>query len=190
MRFLRLLAVLSLFLFVAGTRRGVAQAAPTATGPGTSITLGGGYSIYHLQYGERYLGGAQGWVDANLFEHYGIEAEARRLRQNQDLQTHADTYMVGPRYSFHPHGYDMAPYLKMLVGVGKFSYPYGYAHGSYFVASGGGGVDLHVGNRIQFRLFDVEYQKWPQFTFGSMSSFGISTGFSIRLYRGPSWMSD
>lgn len=187
MQLLRSLAVLSLLLFgVSATT--FSQSLPTGTGPGTSVTLGGGYSIYHIPYGERDLGGYQGWVDAGLYWRASVEAEARQLRQNQDLGTHASTYLIGPRYSFRPSGFE--PYVKVLAGMGRFTFPYNYARGNYFVVAGGGGVDLHVGDRIRFRVLDLEYQEWPQFTFGSMNSFGISSGVSIVLYRGATRMSD
>jgi hypothetical protein len=186
MRSLRVLTALSL-LIAALSAKLFAQATATANGPGTEVTLGGGYSVFHIPYGQRDLGGAQGWMDAGLYWPVGVEAEARRLRQNQDLNTHADTYLIGPRYVFRPRA--LKPYVKVLAGLGEFNFPYNYAHGSYFVVAGGGGVDLRIRDRIYFRVLDVEYQKWPQFTFGPMSSFGISSGISIVLYRGQTWMS-
>lgn len=182
MELLRSLAPLFL-LFLAASGQLLAQALATATGPGTTVTLGGGYAVYHIPYGERYLGGEQGWIDANLYWPVGIEAEARHLRQGQDLNTHADTYLIGPRYTFRSRA--LKPYLKVLAGLGEFNFPYNYAHGTYFVVSGGGGVDLRIADRVQLRVLDVEYQRWPQFTFGSMSSIGISSGVSIILHRGP-----
>ena len=175
-----LMAVVLLF---AGARFVSAQALPAGVGPGTTVTIGGGYSVYHLDYGQRSLGGAQLWADGNLFWRTGLELEARRLRQNQDLNTHADTYLLGPRFVFSPRR--VQPYVKVLAGVGHFSYPYGYARGKYLVVAAGGGVDLRLNNRFQVRVIDVQYQDWPQFTFGAMHTYGISSGLSITLYRGP-----
>jgi hypothetical protein len=28
----------------------------------------------------------------------------------------------------------------------------------------------------------VEYQAWPQFTYGKLSSFGVSSGLRVRLF--------
>jgi len=163
----------------------VAQAVPTAIGPGSSIRVGGGVSAYHLDYGQRWLGGAHGWVDVNPTWRIGIEGEARRLRYNQDLNTHATTYLVGPRISLLPT--PIEPYVKVLAGSGRFSFPYNYARGNYLVVAAGGGVDLHLGDRVQVRLIDVEYQRWPQFTFGSMAPYGISAGVSYAIHRGETW---
>ena len=173
---------------LSGARAASAQALPTGTGPGTTVTVGGGYSVYHLDYGQRSLGGVQLWADGNLFWRTGLELEARQLRQNQDLNTHADTYLLGPRLVFSPRR--IQPYVKALAGIGHFSYPYGYATGRYLVAAGGAGVDLQLNDRLRIRVIDVQYQDWPKFTFGAMHTYGISTGLSFTLYRGPSWRSD
>ncbi|MBS1813931.1 MAG: hypothetical protein JSS87_03540 [Acidobacteria bacterium] len=164
------------------------QALPTAVGPGKSIKVGGGYALYRVDYGKRDIAGYQAWVDANFYWRIGVEAEARRLRHHTDLNTYADTYLIGPRWVLLRR--NLSPYVKGMVGVGKFNFPYNYGHGSYFVVAGGGGVDLPIAKRIQWRVVDVEYQKWPQFTFGSMTSMGVSTGISITLYHGATWRTD
>ena len=178
--------VLALLSSVASAVAG-AQALPTATGPGTSIQVGGGVSGYHLEYGQRWLGGVQGWVDYNPLLRFGIEGEARWLRYNQDLGTHAATYLVGPRFLLH-RGH-IEPYAKVLAGSGRFAFPYGYAHGDYFVVAGGGGVDLRLTPRLYIRVVDVEYQQWPKFTYGSMPSYGASAGISYVIHRGETWRS-
>ena len=184
MRIIPSAPLLPLLVFLACTSA-LGQARPTATGPGTFVSVGGGYAAYHLGYGQQGIQGGQAWADANLFWRAGLEAEARWLRINPSLGTHADTYLIGPRVSFRPG--PIEPYAKFLVGAGKFTFPYNDARGSYFVVDGGGGVDLHLNGRLQVRVVDFEYQAWPQFTFGSMKSYGISSGISLSLYRGSSW---
>ncbi len=175
-------------LLIAGllfARYAAAQALPTATGPGSSVRIGGGVADYHIQYGQRWLGGAQGWVDANTFWRFGIEAEGRWLRYNQDLGTHETTYLIGPRVSLLPS--PVEPYIKLLAGSAHFAFPYNYARGNYLVVAGGAGVDLHVGQRLQIRVIDIEYQQLPKFTFGTASSYGVSAGISYTVHRGASW---
>jgi len=72
-------------------------------------------------------------------------------------------------------------YGKGLAGLGQFNYPYNYATGSYFVVAGGGGVDYRWKHRISIRG-DVEYQYWPQFTYGAMSSYGVSVGAAYHIF--------
>ena len=158
-----------------------AQALPTATGPGSYVSVGAGVSGYHLEYGERWLGAPEGWVDANMTWRLGLEGEVRSLRYNQDLGTHANTYLAGPRLSLLPGR--LEPYVKVLAGTTHFHFPYSYAHGTYFAYAGGGGLDVHLSDRLQVRLLDVEYQRWPGFTFGPTASYGVSAGISFTLHR-------
>jgi len=50
------------------------------------------------------------------------------------------------------------------------------------VVAPGGGVDYRLNNRIRLRLADLEYQYWPQFTYGAMTSVGVSTGIRVRIF--------
>jgi hypothetical protein len=50
------------------------------------------------------------------------------------------------------------------------------------VLAPGGGVDYRWKRRISFRLADVEYQIWPQFNFGSMTSVGVSAGVRYHIF--------
>lgn len=163
-------------------RAGWAQAAPTEIGPGSYFAVGGTASLFQAAYGQRELGGVAVYADANMTWRYGLEGEARWLNQNEDPATHAHetTYLVGPRYSFRDGG--IAPYAKLLAGAGIFSFPYNYAQGNYLVVAPGAGVDLKVGKRIRLRLIDVEYQVWPQFSFGEIHPYGVSFGLSYRIF--------
>ncbi|WP_353072154.1 hypothetical protein [Tunturiibacter gelidiferens] len=92
------------------------------------------------------------------------------------------TYLIGPRVQFRRGPY--TPYVKTLVGLGYFNYPYESAQGRYFVIAPGAGVDLMLGQNLKIRLIDIEYQEWPQFTFGTISPYGVSFGFSYRVFNG------
>ena len=173
--------VCALLLATAGSARTLsAQAAPTATGPGKSFAVGAGASLYHLDYGDRWLGAPMVFADANLWWRVGLEGEARWLRYNQDLGTHTSTFLVGPRYSFSPRRTE--PYVKALVGLGEYTYPFNYAKANYTVIAGGGGVDYHLTNRVQIRVVDVEYQRWLNATFNNTTQYGVSSGISFALF--------
>ncbi len=178
-------ALLLLIVCTVDPRPAAAQASPTATGPGSSLRLGGGVAGYHIEYGQRQLGGAQTWVDVNPYWRYGVEGEVRWLRYNQDLGTHATTYLAGPRISLLPTRAE--PYVKVLAGSGHFDYPYDYARGNYLVVAAGAGLDLHLGSRLQVRVIDIEYQRWPKFSFGTMPSYGLSAGISYTIRRSETW---
>ena len=170
------------------TRKATAQALSTASGPASTLQVGAGLSGYHIDYGQRWLGGSMVWIDYSPLLHLGVEGEARSLRYNQDLGVNASSFLAGPRVSLHLGSVE--PYVKVLAGSGRLTFPYAYAHGSYLVVATGGGVDVRIGSHLKVRVIDVSYQEWPKFTFGTMTSYGASAGISLTLRRGETWRSD
>ncbi len=173
------LALLVVLVLVTSARAG-AQSAESANVTRPSLWAGATVSDYYVQYGERKMLGIAGLVDADSAHHIGLEAEGRWLEFRQTANVHLETYTIGPR--FHVDIGKFRPYVKGLVGVGNFHFPYDYAHGNYLMVAGGGGVDYALSHRWNIRLADVEYQDWPQFTFGAMSSVGISSGVRYRIF--------
>jgi hypothetical protein len=171
-------AVLIMCLGAPGLAR--AQVLPQANGGGFKLSAGGEASGYYLQYGQREIGGGTVFVDANTSRRLGIEAEGRWLEFHQTENVHTETYSVGLRY--HMDFGRFQPYAKGLIGFGNFNFPFGYAHGRYLVVTGGGGLDYQWTHRIHIRLPDVEYQDWPQFTYGAMSSVGVSVGLRVGIF--------
>ena len=186
----RLLRICELLLLCAMVypRPAQSQALPTATGPASTLQVGLGFSSSHIDYGQRWLSGPSVWVDYKPLLHLGIEGEVRSLRYNEDLGVHGSTYLIGPSLNLHRRFCD--PYFKALIGSGRLTFPYSYAHGTYLVVAAGAGVDVHVGERMSLRVIDVSYQQWPEFSFGVMKSYGVSAGISLTLRRGETWRSD
>jgi hypothetical protein len=174
------LAVLTLPL-VAGLNQAGAQAAYTATGPGTYVSVGVTASGFQQDYGKHYIGGLTLFANANLTRRFGVEAEFRDLAAHTAEDAKERTYLAGARYSVLTHNW--RPYLKLLAGRGELDFPFHYARGSYFVVAPGAGLDLRIPNtRLTFRAVDVEYQVWPQFTFGALHPYGVSTGLSFQVF--------
>jgi hypothetical protein len=109
-----------------------------------------------------------------------VEAEGRWLMFHETNQLHATTWLVGPRYHFTRGKFQF--YGKGLVGEGQFTFPYDYAQGHYLVIAPGGGIDYRWKRHISLRIADMEYQIWPQFTFGSMRSYGVSAGVLYHIF--------
>jgi hypothetical protein len=147
---------------------------------GFSITAGATASGYEVQYGQQKLAGIAGVVDVDSRRRIGVEAEGRWVLFNSPDQTQVKTWMGGPRYYFARGKFQV--YGKGLVGIGQFTFPYTYAQGNYLVIAPGGGVDYRWRRKISFRLADFEYQMWPQFTYGSMNSYGISVGVKYHIF--------
>jgi len=174
-----LLAVL-LSAFLGLARNAPAQVVFTGDEGGFTLTAGATASGYEVQYGEQKLLGVAAVVDVDTRRRFGLEAEGRWLMFHETNQLHATTWMAGPRYHFTRGKLQF--YGKGLVGEGQFYFPYSYAQGNYLVIAPGGGVDYRWKRRVSFRLADVEYQIWPQFTFGSMSSYGVSAGVRYHIF--------
>ena len=176
---LLLTAVLSM------VRTAPAQVANAGDEGGVTLTAGATASGYQVQYGEQKLLGVAGVVDLDTRRRFGLEAEGRWLMFHESNQLHATTYLAGPRYHFSHDRFQY--YVKGLVGLGQFNFPYNYAQGNYLVIAPGGGVDYRWKRRISLRLADVEYQIWPQFTYNgssyeTMSSYGVSVGLLYHIF--------
>lgn len=175
-----LFSLILLAIFIAMDCTASAQVVPLAYAGGFTLSAGATGSGYYLQYGGQKMLGITGFVDLDTRRRLGIEGEARWLVFHQTNDEHAVTYAIGPRY--HMNMGKFQPYAKALVGIGQFNFPYDYAHGNYLVIAPGAGVDYRINRRIYLRLVDFEYQDWPQFDFGGMSSFGVSSGIRIRIF--------
>jgi hypothetical protein len=158
--------------------RAHAQALPTGSGPGAYVAVGGAFSEFESDYGKGKIAGATIYVDANLQWRWGVEAEARRMNYTSfgERQT---TLLAGPRWSFGARR--LVPYAKVLVGGGRFDFPYGFGYGTYLVVAPGAGLDLRVTRRLRLRLADFEYQEWPGFTFGAIHPYGVSVGATFEV---------
>lgn len=157
-----------------------AQVAAAGDRGGLMVAAGVMGSGYTLQYGDRKMLGIAAFADLESRRRLGAEIEARELRFHRTADVHASTYLAGARYRVNLGRFE--PYAKALVGEGYFTFPYDYAHGHYLVIAPGGGLDIRLNRIVRIRAIDAEYQLWPQFTFGSMTSAGISAGVRFRVF--------
>lgn len=157
-----------------------AQVSPSGDAGGLTISAGALGSGYSLQYGNRKMFAVTTVVDADTRRRLGIEGEGRWIEFHQTANVHAQTYSGGIRYHFDVRRFQ--PYVKGLIGLGDFNFPYNLATGHYFLVTAGGGLDYRLNARIHIRAADVEYQDWPQFTYGAMTSFGVSAGVRVRVF--------
>jgi len=177
----RALGVIALGLvWLAGAHPLAAQVAASGDAGGYTLSAGGTASGYQVQYGEQKLLGVTALVDVDTRRRIGLEAEGRWLLFHQSNDVHVTEWEAGPRYHFS-HG-RLQFYGKGMVGIGQFNFPYNFAKGNYLVIAPGGGVDYRWTRRMTLRLADVEYQIWPQFTYGSMTSAGVSVGLRYNIF--------
>ena len=173
-----ILSVCSAMLFVSSVQ---AQAIATASGPGSNLVAGGGISNFTSAYGNNDLAGAFIFVDTNPQWRIGFEGEGRFLHWHASEQVTEATYLGGLRVALLPRPARFSPYVKFLAGAGEITLPSHYAHGGFLTYAPGAGVDIELTERISMRAIDVEYERWPLFTYGVLHPYGVSTGMSFRL---------
>jgi opacity protein-like surface antigen len=156
-----------------------AQNIPTAKGPAAYVAVGGELSAFQADYGQRVIYGGVLFADVNPTWRIGFEAEARYLRFNTFENVTETNYFAGPRVMLWPG--PLRPYVKFLVGAGKITLPVHYAEGTFLAYAPGAGVDYILNDRWTIRVVDLEYQIWPDFTYGQLHPYGISTGISFHL---------
>ena len=175
-----LLGIAVLLIAIIGLDRPCwAQSSESADLSRPGVWVGASASGYYLQYGVRKMAGVSAFVDADSAHHIGVEGEGRWLEFHQTANVHAESYLIGPRYHLNIRKYH--PYVKGMIGFADFNFPYNFAHGTYLVVGGGGGVDYGLTPRWSVRG-EVEYQDWPQFTFGAMTSVGVNAGIRYRIF--------
>ena len=173
-------AALLFMLSLAVPRMSLAQVVPAADAGGYNLTVGATATGDLLEYGSRKMLGIAAIADLDTKRRIGIEGEAKWLMFNQTANVHTTTYLIGPRY--HMTFGRFQPYVKGLVGFGQFNYPYNLGTDDDFVIEPGGGVDFRITRRVRIRVADFEYQIWPQFHYGTLSSYGISSGIRVRIF--------
>ena len=170
-------------------RVGRAQAIATASGPGSYVAVGGGFSSFQADYGKRDITGGVIYADVNPQWRVGLEGEARFLRYHTFEDVTESNYLGGVRVAILPPR-RWRPYAKFLAGMGKITLPFNYAHGSFLAYAPGAGIDVALSDRFTVRAVDVEYQHWPQFTYGQLHPYGLSAGVSIRLWHSETYRPD
>jgi opacity protein-like surface antigen len=178
-RLLRITPALTLLALAIGPHALQAQALPTAIGPGTYISLGGGISAFPSDYDRRTIGGGVIFMDVQPTFRYGFEGETRFLRYRTDEGVNQTNYLAGIHIGIRPQRF--RPYVKFLVGATKIQAPFGYGQGTFFTFAPGGGVDYVLNDRWTARVVDLEYQIVPQFIGSNVRNLGVTMGLSYRL---------
>lgn len=171
--------ILCVLMMMAAGSAGHSQFMPAASGPGAYVALGGGYSVFEADYGQRKIGGTTAWAEVHPTWRYAIQGEVRVLRDHTDEGVRQSSYLAGPMVYLRPQR--ARPYVKLLAGAARMDFPFGYGKGTYFAYAPGAGVDLLINDWLAVRAVDFEWQQWPKFEFGKLTPYGVSAGIVIRL---------
>jgi hypothetical protein len=154
-----------------------AQAAPAAE-ISSNMQIGGGWSIANPDYNTAKTQGFTIYGDLDFRRHLGLEGDIHRASMIMPNGVGIDSYIVGPRYTFHRNR--LNPYVKAMWGIGRFKEKdetgaintYTYKMTFAF----GGGLDYLLMRRVNVRAFDFEYQDWPGFKPNGLSPYIVSFG--------------
>ena len=175
------------FLIAASARAQVVESASrrqltiTAGALGSAFNPNDGNNPYYVG-STSYLFGLGAYVDVRFTHWIQLEGEARWLRFNEFLGEHQDHYLIGPKVPIHQFGRANL-YGKVLIGVGKMTFPYDYGYGNFTALAYGGGVDYRLSRKFTLRAVDFEYQQWPKWLGTSaLYPYGFSTGIGYRVF--------
>jgi hypothetical protein len=180
------LVLISIFFVTALAR---AQVSESATARQLTITAGGMGSLFaphddHSPYGPGagHLYGVGTYVDVHFTHWFQLEGEARWLRLDQYYGEHQDTYLIGPKVPVYRIGRAQT-YGKVMIGLGKMTFPYNYGYGSFTALAYGGGLDYKVSRKLTFRAVDFEFQQWPKWLNNSeLYPYGVSVGVAYKVF--------
>jgi hypothetical protein len=174
--------VLTLIVLVAAAASAGAQVRESATARQFTLTAGGFGSGFQPDDGPNYLFGGGTYVDAHFTHWIQVEGEARWLRFNQYAGEHEDNYLIGLKVPIHQFGRANV-YGKVLVGLGKMTFPNKYGYGTFTDIAYGGGVDYKLSRRLSLRAVDFEFQQWPVWLNNSaLYPYGVSVGMGYKVF--------
>lgn len=183
----KLLCVLAVFAGAVAAR----GQAVTAAYRELNIEVGGfaGYSFPDYTQNKSIAFG--GVADVNTRSFFGLEAEGTYTDILNSNGGSEFTVGVGPRF-YHVWNQRYIPYVKIMVGLGHFSFPSDPAEpesgSTNFAYLSGGGLDYRLKRHITLRG-DAEYQIWPGFgnandprrRAGSLTPFIVTGGVKYRF---------
>ena len=166
-----------------------AQVAESAAVRQFSVTAGGMGSVFIPNDGSPPYGkgannlvGLGTYVDLHFTHWIQVEGEARWLRFDQYAGEHIDNYFIGPRVPIHRFGRAQA-YGKVLIGMGKMTFPNNFGYGTFTALAYGGGIDYKLSRKLTLRAVDFEFQQWPKWLNNSaLYPYGASVGLGYKVF--------
>ena len=147
--------------------------------------LFGGYSYTHVS-GANGSGNLHGWnaaLGGNLTRHLSLVADfAGGYDRSSGTAVNVHTFLFGPQVTKRAKRADL--FAQALFGVGRVGASASGigASDTAFATALGGGVDVHVGSRVSFRVAQIDYLL-TRFGGHSQNNFRVSTGLVIRWGR-------
>ena len=166
-----------------------AQVAPSAFSNPRSLWVGADFSYASPDFPDgssQRIQGAGAFVSYHWLHGVGFEAQGRWLSLNGYQGESESTFLAGPRYSPRAWGRTQ-PYVRMLAGQGRITFPFQLGTGQYFAFAPAAGLDYRLARHIALRA-QYEYQFWPSFPAivgvpnNGLDPSSLSVGVSYRIF--------
>ncbi|HEX4156289.1 MAG TPA: outer membrane beta-barrel protein [Acidobacteriaceae bacterium] len=162
-----------------------AQATAAATRGGMA-QVGVAYTTSNQDEFKQRLQGVTIYGTFDLNNNFGLEGDVHMMSILKSYYSYTESsYDVGLRYVRHYRSF--SPYAKGLIGFGHSQTPSpneiygGNTPGTYMLFALGGGLDYGLTNKINIRIVDFEYQRWPNFPPHGLTPAPVSFGIAYRL---------
>jgi len=166
-----------------------AQSNPSAKTGGWPITIGGGMSVFNMDFppgtkNKDYMEGGMIWADLNKIpfvpRQLGIEAEFRDLGLNapsSEPGLSSKVFLGGPTYTWRRSRFALDG--KGMYGYASINFsPFGsYSHDTRTIRAVGGGGQYRLWDGVWARA-DYEYQWWPTLVSGHPHPNGFTFGLA------------
>jgi Outer membrane protein beta-barrel domain len=132
--------------------------------------------------GAGHLYGVGTYVDMHFTHWFQLEGEARWLRIGQFYGEHQDNYLIGPKVPLYRIGRAQT-YGKVMIGLGKETFPHNAGYGSFTALAYGAGLDYRLSRKFTVRAVDFEFQEWPKWLNNTqLYPYGVSVGMAYRVF--------
>lgn len=141
------------------------------------IQAGAGAMFLNNDYTDRKNYGLSLWGDYDFTRLIGVEVEAHLGGIVSPDDIGENSYLVGPRISYHKRKFTV--YGKLMIGRGTITNQELNQSSSYNILPAfGGGLEYRIKPHFNIRVFDLEIQKWPDFEPNTLSPLAVSVGLS------------
>lgn len=172
-----------------------AQSLPAAEQGGWPVTIGGGFSVFNMDFPPGSANGVEEggtlWGDWTRIpfvpRQLGLESELRSLSANppsSEPGLSSKVFLGGPTYTLRFSRFSV--YGKGMAGYASIHFPafFGsYTHDTRTIEAAGGGGEYRVWNGVSARA-DYEYQWWPSLVYGPLHprGFTFSLGYDLHTF--------
>ncbi len=150
------------------------QAAPSGLYK-SHIEAGAGVLYLNNDYTDRANKGLSVWGDYDFTRLFGVEVEAHFGSIITPDDVGENSYLVGPRLLYHKRKF--TGYLKVMVGRGTIiNQDFNQSSSFNILPAFGGGLEYRISHKLNVRIVDFEYQRWPDFEPDSLTPLAVSVG--------------